>query len=317
MKIAVCHPAPDRQTARRGLTLIELLVSVTILTVMILAFSVILTQSQRFVSVSQATRRSYALAATVARIIRSDVRRASQNGFLAVGADAEGNGRLVFSTAGTRYSLVTDTSGSGSIICYGLVMNDLDQAKTILWRPEFIFDDQQNQPGVQTNEDGVSMSSVSLQAMPRDPNGAGLSLRDVASAFVNKSPASRLRVPPRDTDEIEDLWQVLGTNCIDFSVMWTNGTTRDEDPTNPVDDPNAVKWYGVDPAAPQQKIVPCNDPDIEYQGQGAYLALWTHENQANWPRAIKIRFKFTSDDQDMPRAFREGLEYEVICNIGD
>jgi prepilin-type N-terminal cleavage/methylation domain-containing protein len=311
MKNAAFHPLAARKRAPRGLTLIELLVSVTILTVMILAFSTILVQSQRFISITQATRRSHALAATVARIVRNDIRRATQSGFMAIGADADNNGRLVFSTAGVTHGLVASSAGSGSLICYGLVMNDLDKTRTILWRPEYVYNDTEINPSFQTTDDSVQLSSLAIQSMSRDPNGGGLSLRDVAAEFLNKRPDDTLRVPPRELGQINDLWQVLGSNCRDLSVMWTDGQTRDTDA-------NAVRWYGVDPTAPVA-INPSNQPDIEpqAQGQSGYFALWTHENQANWPLAIKIRFKFTSKDEDMPKAFREGLEYEVICNIGD
>ena len=69
---------------RRGLTLMELLVSVAIISGMIAGFSLIVVQSEKLVKTSTATIRANQAAASIAHIIREDLSRLTMNGFLAV-----------------------------------------------------------------------------------------------------------------------------------------------------------------------------------------------------------------------------------------
>jgi hypothetical protein len=70
--------------------------------------------------------------------------------------------------------------------------------------------------------------------------------------------------------------------------------------------------------AAEQIYGPVGDVEVSIEGL-TYCALWTHHNQKNWPKAIKIRFRIY--EKRMPKEFRGtdgkgGMEYEVICNLG-
>jgi type II secretory pathway pseudopilin PulG len=295
------------------MTLIELLVSITILAMMILAFSTILVQSQRLVSVAQSTRRSYALSSSIARIIRSDVRRASQNGFLAITTGQDGTPRLILTAAGVAHSLLSDAKGTGAFICYGLGDNAADAERKVLWRPAYVLNRFATPPSVSTDGDRLNLDLADLQNLAKadDPNNpGGLTMDSVVDKIAGFDPS--LRVPPESLGDINELWQVLATDVKDnsLSITWTDGTA---------DGYNNLNWYGIDPQHRDGPILRSGKTDIEIDTTGGYRALWTHHDQTNWPRAIKIRF--TTVDRNMPREFRGtdgqgGLDFEVICNLG-
>ncbi len=89
--------------------------------------------------------------------------------------------------------------------------------------------------------------------------------------------------PPPTSDNVNELWKVLATGCTDFTV------------------------------------------DYAMAGQGGTVIwdnqqeTWTHENQANWPLAVRIRFDI--EDEGIAKIFGDGegnntAEYEIICTVG-
>jgi len=293
-------PAAKRIRPRRaGLTLVEMLVSITVLTVMILAFSTIMVQSQRFISLAQASRRSHALAASIGRVVRRDLRRASQNGFLAIAYDG-GSPLMVLTAAGISHSIAVEgeaslTSGTGSLICYGQCVNNAPGAEGgILWRPEYILAGE----GVTPSKDILNHSLAELQS------NVQTTARTLCDS-VNDMRPSDISVPPVGLDQIDDLWQVLASGCEGLNIRWTDGTVE----------PGTynLNWYGVDENG-QPHL--CGDSTIEDPNATHYFALWTHEDQTNWPKAIKIRFRIT--DKNLPKnaAGLRAFDYDVICNLG-
>jgi type II secretory pathway pseudopilin PulG len=288
-----------------GMTLVEMLVSITVLTVMILAFSSIMVQSQRFISIAQASRRSHALAASIGRVVRRDLRRASQNGFLAIASD--GTPLMVLTAAGISHSIVVagppeDTSGTGSLICYGECPNKAtDRSDKVLWRPEYIL-----VGGETATKDILNYSFADIQSNVYD------TARSICQA-VSQGRPSRIAVPPESLDDIDELWQVLAAGCSDLSITWTDGTVEEGGP-----DQYDLHWYGVDRDG--GNVVIKRDPgpqDPNGPPDGFdYFKHWDHTNQAEWPKAIKIRFRIT--DKNLPKnAFGvRAFDYEVVCNIG-
>jgi len=282
-----------------------MLVSITVLTVMILAFSTIMVQSQRFISIAQASRRSHALAATIGRVVRRDLRRASQNGFLAIGSD--GTPLMVLTAAGISHSIAVAgpselTSGTGSLVCYGEGANIATghSGEKVLWRPEFILAGE----NVPASKDILNHSLAEVQ------NDVEASARTICQYIVGSRP-NNITVPPASLNDIDSLWQVLAPGCSDLSIMWTDGT---------VDPPSHnLHWYGVDRENGSVAIKP--DPLRPQDPNGPppgfdYFDLWTHEDQTNWPKAIKIRFRIT--DKNLPKNAdgAHAFDYEVICNLG-
>jgi hypothetical protein len=138
--------------------------------------------------------------------------------------------------------------------------------------------------------------------------------------------APAVNLPAVTPKEVEALWQAVSGDCAWVSVMWTDGQ---------LDANNLVRWYGVDyntdtnsyvatdtsPTGDGWKSRTVNDvffPDYNAAGSGVdpgfYRALWTNQNQNNWPAAIKIRYRII--DRQPAAGEDDGTTYEVICRVG-
>ena len=167
----------------------------------------------------------------------------------------------------------------------------------------------------------VSATSATDSIIEIVTNGFGNGLADMTPS---------VRVPPGNAGDVNDLWQVLARHIKpnSLSITWTDGKLDDQNSN--ANSRNSLRWFGIDPARPDGsgEIKRCASPpynseetlqNIEVPNVGAYCALWTHHNQKNWPRAIKIRFLMR--DPRMPQEFRGddnqgNLAYEVICDLG-
>jgi type II secretory pathway pseudopilin PulG len=268
------------------MTLVEMLVAISVLAVMILAVSSILVQTQRFISAAQENRRSHAMAFTIARIIRRDIRRVSKDGFLYINSDGS---KLVFSTAGPATGINETTKGDGSIICYG--QQSTSSGTKYLWRPEYICNCTTGTPSPTISGERINVNFSTLRqcaASSGDANSPPFTLQTLADNVASQTPSMAL--PPATASDLKNLWQVLVTNIANFKVSWTDGVKNTSTPYN-------VKWY------------PTPDPNPS----SVPVMLWTHKNQTNWPRAIRITF--TIKDPSMPKELR-GTAYEVICIVG-
>ena len=329
-----------------GMTLIEMLVSVSILTVMILAFSTILVQSQRVISVSQTSRRSHAMAFAIARVIRSDFRRITQNGFLAIcNRTGSEDPLMVFTTAGTTQGAASDARGAGSLVCYGLCSNSSStNGHRILWRPQYILSQfapgqnalSLNGGGTPPQPERMNLELANIQVFPRRETSSTPSVIDsiveipIGIPGLIPTGTSTLRVPPKNGSDLGQLWQALVTDCSDLTITWTDGVSEAV-VCNGASMKNDLRWFGIDrkvaatitPALTQPRwsgIADTEETDTKYSGTFSYYALFTHDNQKVWPRAVKIRF--TIYEKGMPAEFvgtngTGGMEYEVICNIGE
>jgi competence protein ComGC len=145
-------PAAARRSAL-GLTLIEMMVAVGILSLLILAFSQILGTTQQVVSEAQDLMRSNAKASALEAVFRPDMEQVSQQGFLAIIQDrmissslsSPRGGRpfLVASLAGPTASKQTPLQAGSSILVYGLCENaadaDADRRSWILYRQNWLL----------------------------------------------------------------------------------------------------------------------------------------------------------------------------------
>jgi len=279
---------------RAGMTLVEMLVAISVMSVMILAVSSILVQTQRFISAAQKNRRSHAMAFTIARIIRRDLRRVSKDGFLYISGGEDPV--LVFSTAGPASGINDPIKGDGSIICYGQrsCSSSTSQGKdeTYLWRPEFICNCLTGTPSPTFDGERVNANFSTLRSCAAQTGDANspFTLQVLADAAAGKVPGN-LQLPPVDASQIQDLWQVLLTAISDFSVTWTDGTKTDG---------LLLNWK--------------TDPILStHQNQDD----WTTQNPTGWPKAVKISFRI--NDPAMPKELRgnTGVPYEVICTVGE
>jgi type II secretory pathway pseudopilin PulG len=269
------------------MTLVEMLVAISVLAVMILAVSSILVQTQRFISAAQENRRSHAMAFTIARIIRRDLRRVSKDGFLYISSD----NKLIFSTAGTVTGINESTKGDGSIICYGQqsYTSTIESGKngTFLWRPEYICNCTTGAPSTAIEGERINVNFSTLRQCAASSGDANspFTLQSLADAAA-VAPGN-MQLPPATATQLKNLWQVLVTNIDNFQVSWTYG---DKSGSN-------LNWQ----TGPK---------------------LWTHQNQTDWtlqnttgwPRAVRITFAIK--DPSMPKELRGTGGYEIICVVG-
>ena len=228
---ANCRPA----RLRRGMTLVELLVSMGIIVLIALAFSTILGQSKAVVASTQQLLRANAAASAIAAVIREDFAGLSREGFLAV---ANGpNYYMVFTATGVFHDpLIPANTANAAVIDYGL-----DPTTHVLWR--------RARPLKETN-----LLNPTLAPVGETIDGfLGLyrsSSITIDAAFVgNYTPAPSLPTPPGyKVSDIPNLWPVLATECMGFKVeCWDTANNKwDASPApftyaNPGNWPKAVK----------------------------------------------------------------------------
>ena len=122
-------------------------------------------------------------------------------------------------------------------------------------------------------------------------------------------------MPPENVTHIEDLWQVLAHGCRKLSIMWTDGTAKPSGSAT-----GDLNWYGVGYDNSNQMYIERSPvPGIEDPNQSTdpyYYAVWTHEDQTNWPKAVKVRFQIQNSSLPKNTFGERAFDFEVICNIG-
>jgi prepilin-type N-terminal cleavage/methylation domain-containing protein len=279
------HTPPIHNPIRRGgLTLVELLVTLAIIAAMILAFSMILSSSQKVVSSSQAMMRSNAAAEAIARTIRLDFQYITKDGFLAIR-----DGHLVFTTAGLfpigqAGSLSDDDEnidrkasgiGTGQTITYGLANNPADEdnmSNSVLFRRVFVLDGEYLGSG----DLPLDVWNIYLSRMLR---WSQADLETEVDNLIADAPET-IRIPPHNTfASAQKLRMVMNHRVSDLTIEWASQT----------DAQGNLVWRDDD-------------------------QVWSHHNRSDWPLAVRIRFKIL--DEALPEEFHEdSLVYEVVCGI--
>lgn len=246
-----------RHNRRAGLTLVELMVSVAILSVIAVTFTTILSQSQRVVSTSQQTMRANATAAALAQTIQRDFRRITHNGFIRI-TGFQSDQRLYFVCAGPSRSVTGDTLGTGCIVGYGVCDNpnsDDDDSK-VLYRTNWVLHRETGETPDFTLEDDV------FQADLADIQRLGpIEMRDLIDDELESNRPDKIAVPPENLDEIEDLWMVLREGIDEVRFYYTNGEVNDD---------GELRWE-----------------------TGA--KIWTRHNLDEWPVAFRVRFQLSEE----------------------
>ncbi len=316
---------PHSAFQNRGFTMIELLVAVTILVVMLLMFAMILTQSQKVVSGAERMMRRNAAAMAIKDTFREDIRRATKHGFLCITQGAPNSSpMMLITTAGPTPSKTHGVSGSAGMACFGLATNHATNQDDVLFYQRWVLKSGTGFPGSGVNTDIQEIDLADLQVLPRHP-GANPNINDTITTICDETPPTSdvlgaIWIPPRpgNSNDVGALWQVLATDCQYLSIMWTDGKDRDNN--------NQIDWYGVDfdgndyvgyaytGGKPNKTVWRGNTispsvQQIEFQEGGCYRALWTHEYQNNWPKAIRIRFSLGDDPNNLE-------DFEVICPVG-
>ena len=285
----------------QGFTLLEILVAVVLLSMMVLIVSTVLSETSRVVTIAETKMRQNNAAACLAQSIRTGLLRASKDGPLCI-TEVAGRPRLIVTNAGVTPSVNWTARGTASFSVLGLVNNQADAARGLLWTPTWVLT-----TSAGTSTDVWAYDMANIQSYTR---------QGVNTSIINQpsftGTVSNLYVPPRagNLTDVNLLWQVAASNITSLSIMWSDGTKSAS---------GAGGWYGrSNPkdsawAAKNSTMLDGNPAIIEYSEGGNYRALWTLHNQNLWPRAIKIRF--TVVDTAMPPDFQT-CDYEVIGTIG-
>lgn len=300
-----------RRNKTRGFTLTEVLVGLVLLSGMALIVSQVLSQASQVVTLSEEKIRQNSAAAALGEAIRDTLRKASSNGVLCIGRDSAGDARLFVTQAGITSSVTGNARGTGGFTLLGLVDNSAPGSSgRLLFMPGYVL-----APLGGTGTDVRILDFATLQSCTRRQ----------ANDFINPyyNPPPPLSTPSNNAADISALWQVAATGITRLSIQWTDGTTSGGN----------LKWFGPEfdgTVVPLAQNSAWNTPSRaadklddaanfsfpEYHdGSNRYRAIWTHHNQNNWPKAIRIRFTLMSKDPAMRPEFRN-TDYDVIGTVG-
>jgi len=282
--------------ARCGMTLMELMVSVSILAGMILAFNVILSQSQRVVSGAQRSIRANSSGMAIAQVIRRDFRSISKDGFLYIGQDTDASRVVsggtdkrpvvIFTTAGLSESVTGNARGTGSLICYRAATNTVTSDDDILCRIGLVLSTEASTSPVWAAGDRWGTDLADINKMTEVQIKSGI--------VTPLEAAMQLTIPPNSASDIASLWKVLAHN-----VRVVGGSSTDLKIEYSL--PNELGTWRLPPVAG---------------------VTWTYRNQDAWPVAIKFRLTMGTSSE-VRRALRDtenpdnAVDYEVICPIGN
>ena len=204
--------APGKAASHRlareavGFTLIELMVSISIMAIIALAFGGLLTQANQVVTEGEKRMRADAAASAISRIIRGDIRKITKNGFFRIN-----NNKLVLVTAGRMQSSFSSHSGDGAVIVYGR-----HDASNVLYRKVLILAKDAKNVVDCLKWKNTGMNLAQLQVMSA---GDMTSLLD----FVARDPGG-MAYPPERLDQItgptSTMWMILAGNCTDLSITY-------------------------------------------------------------------------------------------------
>jgi len=297
----------------RGLTLIELMVSMAIIVIIVLAVGQIMSSAQKVVAVGQAGMRANGKVAALKSALHDDMRHISKMGCLYLDA----KGHLIFNIAGPADSITTGgTSGTGAMVMYGL--RDAQGGGSVLIRVGAVLDSTQPQgvtPPAQNQPPDPKFGNFDYGPYDLANFQSGIPAATTVDNWVTGwmipiyFPSGQLPVLQQDLnlDTItNDCWKVMTTKVSAVEVFWTDGKTTHDNTTGY----DNLNWYGGANGAPQTGLG--TDPNVQMNtDSGNYYARWTNANPNSWPKAIK--YVITMDDDSHPGT---PITYEVICPVG-
>jgi type II secretory pathway pseudopilin PulG len=333
---------PIRRTAG-GMTLVELMVSAVVLATMILAAGRIISQAQRVVVSSEAMLQGNSQALAIAQVLRDDMRQVTPHGFLAISHSQKAWNSDSAILMATIAEPAQSVSGSAQQLASLLVIGQCSLTSTSrsgIFRSRLVL------ANTSVNPDGLDYDFGLMQAMSRGqvdgyvPGSIATSAYPSASnigvtvpgtffdAIVNRSDtyiANSITLPPTGLSGVNDLWRLLGPDCHELSIHWTDGE---------IDSSGRLKWFGAGAggavAAKDPNWVSRNSSNYasytEYRipkwnyiefGSNIYRAVFTRENVENsgglagarWPVAVRFRFILRV-------AGAADTEHEIICPVG-
>lgn len=272
-----------RHAARRGFTLTEMLVSVAVLAVMIMAFSQIMSQAHKVISGTQISIRANSAAAAISDIIRRDLLQTNKDGFLYIkGSETESGDVLMATTTGLQHSLTGKVVALGAVAHYGLAPNQANKEgenESIFFRQCWLLPGE----GEVSPDDDIwdnGSENYDLSEFTALPSG------QIATLCEALAPApTDLTIPPEKEDDLKKTWAILARKVSNLRISYATASG------------GTVTWT----AAP-------TDP-------AAGAGIWTHEDPDDWPVLVKFTFKL--DHGSFVRAGLDGADdYEIVCPVG-
>jgi prepilin-type N-terminal cleavage/methylation domain-containing protein len=320
----------------RAFTLVELLISVAILTIIILAVGSVAVQARRVVTRGQATIRLNQAASAVSRTVRDDAWTMSQQGFLCITQTSEGSPPvLLMSTAGPIQSKTHPEIGLATVSIYGMGFDvqptpEVGSQPNMLYRQAWVLEKPEGSISGPTDI-WAGQDLGDIQILPRH-HADELDLDSLITALVNSAPStdldnkgSAIRLPAQSFTDVRALWQVLAPRCKALSVMWTDTHTKTYGMQwrgigYAVDSSGRVSYYLQQPQSKTWHDKKAADDTTEYNldetgASRVYRALWSNHRPDDWPVMIKFRFLLVADEPSLPPEQRE-VDFEVICTVG-
>ncbi len=311
--------SPAIRNFASAFTLVELLVSISILTAIILVVSTLLTNAQRAVNLSQSTITADADARAVVERIRADLASLTTEGFLAIYTDIDGRPHLVFTAVGAYKSMIDSTIANTARIDYGRTGNS---GKNVLWRRAMLLN---AESAAVTANDHEKISLADYKVWGRSYFDYALYNEVVGPPRQYDWPVGGLvwfdcftntpsiPLPPNSLADLENLWPYLARPCRNLKIEWTDGEC---DATTKM-----LLWYNSDaPKKPddwKNRNAAYQDThlsedaaeyDVEFDAGGErYCALWTCRKKDNWPLALRITFELGTGET--------AQTYEVIVDL--
>jgi len=317
-----------------GMTLIELMVSVTILTVVVLIAGRLMTSARDAVQLAEEGIAANTDHRAIAQRLRADVAMLTRTGYMAIVSGGTAGGKietwpgthaLAFTAVGPFRSRYPDDThqANAARVDYGIARayrTAAGTAPTILFRRAILLTDDPNDPNALGRPRDYEPIPLAYQAtLTRSqlagplPNGflinpysyganlyPGMVVPPGGADGTDASPPP-MSVPAVNLDQINRLWPYLAGNGIAFTVEWTDGKNASGDPVGVSE---LLPWYGI--TNPKDNGWIGNGPDSqEFSLNGNYCALWTSQNKDNWPRALKIQYQLISSRHT----------YEIIVDL--
>lgn len=310
------------------MTLMELMVSLAILSIMILMANSLLVRSRRTIRLAQDVIKANADARAVIDRLRADIPSATKEGFLLIGtrrilyrrdpADPQTTEELpylFFTTVSTYRSVRDDVFANAATIDYGHGAQDPgtpadpldDFCIPVLCRRARMHDPP---PTGTTANDHLASALVEYRADLQNPR---VSIHNRILASTPPEPPRAhpplLTLPVDSLAAAQGLWPYMIGELRDLKIQWTDGTKGAD---------GRLIWYGKDnPRSPSWNTLGPDAQDTnpavgpEYNASGAnqnpqlYGALWTFKKTDNWPKAIRFELHLG----DPPRY------YEVVVSL--
>jgi len=208
-----------------GFALTELMVCACVLAILATIFGTVLVKSNMFISEVNSSKKLQLAGSALSIQLRRDLLALANCGFIHVNGEKDS---LVFTVTGDFHD---DGEHAGAAcICYALKKETGIDEKTFLTRSVFVLssrDADSDDPATKTVIEGTG-----LGILERDTGGIENIIRKCLSHVRDEM---KLRIPPRNLEDIKNLASVLSDDCVGVKFEFTGtskptGTWTSEDP---------------------------------------------------------------------------------------